>query len=122
AILFVCVVPATAATPSGSVHGTVTSEGAPLTGAVVTLLELNRSSMTDQLGRFEFRSIPEGKFVVFVRMIGYENASREITVANDSVNVEFSLDVNPIASEEIVVSASPNARMVDQLYQSAESR
>src|ERR1043166_3714242 len=88
-MVVLCAAAAEARTSTGSIHGTVTSEGSPLTGAVVTLLELNRSCLTDQLGKFEFTTVPGGKYVLFVRMLGYENSSREITVGNDAVTADF---------------------------------
>ncbi|HLX12242.1 MAG TPA: TonB-dependent receptor plug domain-containing protein, partial [Bacteroidota bacterium] len=105
-----------------TIHGTVTSESQPLAGAVVRTLELNLVTLSDKNGAYEFKNIPPGNYTVFVRMIGYETGKKEIQVAGKSVRVDFSLAVNPIKGEEVVVSATPYAKAADDLFQSAESR
>src|SRR5713101_9212547 len=96
AILFTFILSTASATPAGVVRGTVTSKGAPLVGAVVRLLDLNRTNLTDQNGAFEFRSVPDGTYHIFVRMLGYETATKEVAVKNDTISIDVSIRENPI--------------------------
>ncbi len=121
-VLFLLLISTALGAPTGGIRGTVTSDGAPLVGAEVKLLELNRTTHTDQNGAFEFRSVPEGSYQVFVRMLGYESMTKDLSVQQDVVRLDLPLEENPITGEEVVISAYPYGRTADQLYQSAESR
>lgn len=106
----------------GAIHGRVESDGKPLAGASVRLLELDRSTFADADGHFAFLSVPNGTYHVFVRIIGYTSAAEKIHVAGDDVEASFTLHESAIEAEEVVVSASPYARPADEQYQSAESK
>jgi iron complex outermembrane receptor protein len=106
----------------GAIHGIVESDGKPVAGATVRLLELDRSTFSDADGHFTFLSVPNGTCHIFVRIIGYTSAADEIQVAGDDVETSFTLRESAIQAEEVVVSASPYARPADEQYQSAESK
>ena len=55
---------------TGSVADSVT--GAPLAGVRVSLIELQRSALTGDDGRFEFVDLPAGVHTLAVRHLGYE--------------------------------------------------
>jgi iron complex outermembrane receptor protein len=105
-----------------SISGTVRSSGAPIVGATVRVVELDRLTRTDASGSFAFRSIPVGSYRVFVSVTGYASASQTIAVAsNDTSRLTFDLAPSAIPLREIVVSASPVARTASEAYQSVES-
>ncbi len=107
---------------TGSIHGIVKSGDKPIAGATVRILELDRAARTDANGEFDFPKIPNGKFKVFVRIIGYASAINIVTVSDNTAPTTFNLRTSAIEAEEIVVSASPYAGTSGDQYQSAESK
>src|SRR5262245_30874098 len=70
---------------SGLVAGVVLDErGRPVSGAEVSAVGATKlTTTTDQSGRFEFRSVPEGSYVVRARLEGWGAAApRLISVAS----------------------------------------
>ena len=56
----------------GAIGGVVRdSTNRPIPAADVALMPLNRHARTDSLGRFEFRSLDDGAYVVRARRVGY---------------------------------------------------
>lgn len=107
-----------AAQTGARITGTVrTSDQTPVTDATVTLLELRRSTTTDAAGAFRFENVPPGQY-----HLSFESRRSGTTIAEADVEAGTSrvLDVvlDPaIHSEEIVVSASPDARGSGEVYQ-----
>jgi iron complex outermembrane receptor protein len=107
---------------SGSIHGHVASNGTPIVGVTVRLLELDRTTRTNANGEFVFHNLPSGTYKVFVRTVGYASATNMVSVSDNTAETAFTLRESAIAAEEIVVSASPDARTGDDLYQPTESK
>ncbi len=106
----------------GVIRGTVESRGKAIAGATIRILELDRSTSSDADGHFIFPAVPNGKYNIFARIIGYTSATNKVVVAGTDVETSFNLRESAIEAEEVVVSASPYARPADELYQSAESK
>jgi iron complex outermembrane receptor protein len=100
----------------------VSTEGAPLIGATVRLLELGRVERTGARGQFRFTEVPDGTYRLFVSVTGYASATDTIHMTGTTTTVSFDLRATAIPLAEIVVSASPTARPSDEQYQSAESK
>lgn len=107
---------------SQSITGTVRDERGPLAGATVRVLELDRSERTDAGGAFTFLAVPRGTYHVFASIVGHASVTSPVEVTGDRAALDFVLKLSAIPMEEVVVSASPEARPADQLYQSAESK
>jgi iron complex outermembrane receptor protein len=105
-----------------AIAGTVSSEGHPVVGAFVRLLQLDRAEITGARGEFRFADVPTGTYRIFVEMLGYASATDTVLVARTTAAVSFDLTPSAIPLREIVVSASPMARAASELYQPAESR
>jgi iron complex outermembrane receptor protein len=105
-----------------SIQGAVQSAGAPIVGATVRLLELDRVERTGAQGQFRFAEVPPGTYRVFVGVTGYAAATDTVRVTGVPVTVAFDLTARAIPLEEIVVSAAPTARPADEQYQSSESK
>jgi iron complex outermembrane recepter protein len=103
---------------TGSISGrVVNSAGVAVASATVTLTELNRSVLTDSEGRFEFRSLPPRHYHVVAQSprAGFAVAEAPLA-AGASIVIELSLD--PLAHvEEIVVTASGEARRESEIFQ-----
>ncbi|MCK4330267.1 TonB-dependent receptor [candidate division WOR-3 bacterium] len=83
--------------------------GLPLTPVGVFLKETGHGTYTDERGHYSLRGIPEGKYILTARMIGFITIRREIEVRVDKTErVDFYLVPSPIEMGEIVVSAQPS--------------
>ena len=106
----------------GGVRGLVRSDGKPIGGATVRLLDLDRSTSTNESGEFVFSNVPEGSHTLFVRMIGYGSVSVSVQVNDQIAESQVDLRESAVQEEEIVVSASPYARTANEQYQPSESK
>lgn len=106
---------------AGSISGTVTTAaGGAVPNARVTLVQLNRSTRTTPEGTYSFTGVPAGSHLLLVESTRFGSAVREITVeAGASLTVPVELDV-AVHREQIVVTASPDARAEHDTYQPTE--
>lgn len=90
----------------GGIVGTVTDarDGETLVGATVFIQQLNRGAATDSEGRFAITSIPAGTYDVRVSFLGFQNLQQRITVANETITVNFELQQDVFGLDDIVVS------------------
>ncbi|MBH49820.1 MAG: hypothetical protein CMG69_03605 [Candidatus Marinimicrobia bacterium] len=65
---------------TGSVSGTIASEGQVLPGANVSLIGSNLGAVTDSVGNYLLSRIPTGKYILRVDYIGYESQTKEIYI------------------------------------------
>ena len=105
-----------------TVSGTVESRGAPVVGAAVRLLELDRVERTGARGGFRFANVPPGTYRLFVSATGYASATDTVAVAGATATVSFDLRASAVPLREITVTASPTARPTDELYQPAATK
>ncbi|HEX4468508.1 MAG TPA: TonB-dependent receptor, partial [Gemmatimonadaceae bacterium] len=105
-----------------SVTGTVQSDGQPIAGATIRILELDRVTYSGSRGQFSFAPVPRGRYQVFARVSGYASTTKIVDVASGTTTVSFDLKPSAIALQEVVVTASPIARTSADQYQSAESK
>ena len=102
-------------TKIGKVSGIITDESQkPLQSASVSLLRAKDSSLvktavTNKEGKYEFESINEGKFLLFVSSVGFQKKygqSLEITAANSSFTAEtIRLSAEAKSMQEVTVTA-----------------
>lgn len=85
---------------SSTVRGTVVDSetGAPVAGAQVRLVELERRVETHASGRFTFADVPAGTYTLAVRRIGYDGAAQSVTVSTESI-VEITVSLTTAAIE-----------------------
>jgi iron complex outermembrane recepter protein len=117
AFLFLFVASAVLAQAAATITGTVrTSEGTPVTDAVVTLVEARRSVTVGADGSFRFGNVPPGHYHLRAesRRVGAAVGEAEIDAGANRV-VEIVLDP-AIHSEEIVVTAG-ESRRESEVYQ-----
>ncbi|MGH7593241.1 MAG: TonB-dependent receptor [Gemmatimonadales bacterium] len=105
-----------------TITGTVRGATGPVSGATVRLLELDRTERTDTGGKFSFAGVPKGTYRIFAGAVGYATHTDTIRVAEMTTNVSFNLRQSPFPLKEIVVSASPAARPINEQYQATQSK
>ncbi len=93
--------------PGHSVTGQVVDAGgAPLAGAQVSLVELDRLVLSDSQGRFLLRRVPVGRFTLGVHLAGFASHHGVIAVPGGAITIELA----PSRFEdEVTVTASPFA-------------
>src|SRR5690554_5961635 len=92
---------------SGTVTGVVTdaSNGEPLIGTTVQLVELNRGDATDIDGRYEISNIPAGTYTLQVTYVGFATYETEVEVGSGTVTVDVQLEEDVLAFDDVVVTA-----------------
>jgi iron complex outermembrane receptor protein len=107
---------------TGTIHGTISilPSGAPARNAVVTIVELKRSVLTDENGAFEFKGIPAGKYQIFAHLDRVPEVIKTVEVTDGGQTVDFELSLNPV-SEQVTVTATGSAEAVGSSYQSVAS-
>lgn len=65
----------------GSVKGQVTtSSGDPAAAVTVYIKSMDRHTITDKSGHYSFSKVPVGDYVLEISLVGYQTASRELSV------------------------------------------
>jgi TonB-linked SusC/RagA family outer membrane protein len=99
----------TAHAQQGTITGTVTDQatGDPLENARVVLVRPNRIEGTGRDGRYFFRGVEPGSYLIRVVRLGYRPASDTVAVApGEAATMDFALIPSPVQLEEIVTTAT----------------
>lgn len=73
---------------TGTISGTITSiEDEPLELVSVSLTELNKSTLTDIKGNFNFSQVAPGNYTIKIQMIGLKEQQIPIEVKEDENTV-----------------------------------
>lgn len=84
----------------GAVQGTIINdEGLPLPDVLVGILETNEQTMSAQNGAFTFSNVLPGDYALSATVLGYETASKAITVEAGAIT-QANFQLLPIAIEE----------------------
>ncbi|MFX4474185.1 carboxypeptidase-like regulatory domain-containing protein, partial [Acinetobacter baumannii] len=67
------------------------NKGRILAGASITLKGTYDGTTTDSTGRFSFKTFEKGNFVLTANNVGYKIVETPITIAKDTVTVNFFL-------------------------------
>ncbi|POY38454.1 TonB-dependent siderophore receptor [Solitalea longa] len=99
---------ATAQTKNGVISGTVkTSDGNPAASVNISLKEINRGTITNELGAFHLKNIKEGTYTLLVSSVGLTSQEKTITVASGQTStVELTLTETAGQLAEVVVTGA----------------
>src|SRR6267142_4078304 len=108
--------------PQGMIHGRVSIRPSDTAArnAVVTIVELKRSVLTDDNGAFKFKSVPAGKNQMFAHLDRVPDVIKTVEVSDGDQTVDFELSLIPV-SEQVTVTATGSAEAVGSSYQSVAS-
>ncbi len=108
--------PSHAQSETGTVRGKVLAATANVgvAGAQVFLAGTTIGTLTDAEGGYSLSGVPAGERVVTVRLIGYRETSRPVTVAaGQTVTLDFTVERTAVRTEETIVTgvaaATPEA-------------
>jgi len=106
------VVQATQATVTGIVRGD--PGGEPLAGAVVSLTDLDRATVTDVRGRYVLRSVPAGPQHLTIRMLGYgPRMLHALVPGGGELEINVTLGPTPVRLAAVDVRPHVSIRGVD---------
>ncbi|MCS7028647.1 MAG: TonB-dependent receptor [Bacteroidia bacterium] len=75
----------------------------PVAGAVVSILETEESTTTDEKGQYGLYNLDPGTYTVQVQMLGYQTTKQTVVIKNENVVANFLLNPLNIMKEEVVV-------------------
>jgi CarboxypepD_reg-like domain/TonB-dependent Receptor Plug Domain len=103
---------------NGILQGTIVSEtNEALIGAHIYIPELNKGTIANGLGQFQFSNIQSGKYTVEISFIGFETKKLEIEIKDgQTISLNTKLKEGGLQLADLVVSAS-NDRPVNTLSQ-----
>jgi outer membrane receptor protein involved in Fe transport len=118
-------VPALAQT-TGTLTGTVTTEGAPLPGVTVSIsspsLQGTRTAITDSNGNYTFGALPPGTYAVTFELEGMQRITRSVQVnLAGTARADASLGLSAVAEAITVTAAAPTVLETQQIQTSIES-
>ncbi len=108
---------------TASVSGNVTYGGdnTPLHDASVQIVQLKKTTVTDDDGNFRFENVPPGRYTILVHNEGFADASRVIELTADgAVTADFKLQISTL-KEEVTVTASGTEQSVFDSFQTVNS-
>lgn len=80
----------------------------PLPSTQVFIPELDLGVLTQANGTFVLQNVPAGTHTVTAQRIGYESASREVTVVGgQTAQLDFGLSEQVLALDEVIVTGTP---------------
>ncbi|NDF98037.1 MAG: TonB-dependent receptor [Chitinophagia bacterium] len=85
----------------------------PLLGATVTLVELNKTSLSDSTGIVVFQAVPTGTYTISVAYVGFSDKKMILQVSplTDSI-IHVLLEASEEEEEEIIVTATRISRTI----------
>ncbi|MDX1618155.1 MAG: TonB-dependent receptor [Balneolaceae bacterium] len=92
---------------TGTVEGTVTSEGAPVAGANVGFESIQKGGSTDLDGRFAIREIPAGSYILRISAVGFETWTKPVEIrAGKNIRLEVELRSSVLELGQVVVTGT----------------
>jgi len=110
---FFLIVPQPAGAQSrAAVEGRVTTQdGEPLQGVQVADPAIQRGTTTNANGRYRIESLPTGKHIIEYRFVGFQNVTREVTLAaGETATVDVTLRSRVMEIDEVTVTGTARAR------------
>jgi iron complex outermembrane receptor protein len=115
-IMVACMEIANAQTIRGKITGLVqTSDYKPIPSVTITVIELNRSTTTDDSGTYVFKNIKPGSYTLRVTLMGAKGDEKQVSVtAGKTTIADFTLSESSTTLKEVIISAGKtlNSRKV----------
>jgi iron complex outermembrane recepter protein len=108
---------------TGKISGKVSYGGgdSPLHEALVRIVQLNRSTETDEGGNYVFDNVPAGKYTIIAHQDGFGDATKTGVFVNGAVStINFSLNLVGV-KEQVTVTASGSEQSAFDSLQSVST-
>ena len=92
-------------------HVTDKNNGTPLAGVTVYIPDLRVGGVTDSVGKYALKYLPEGNFLVEARMIGYKTVTKNVTITDVS-SENFELEISAVEEGEVVITGLTKATRI----------
>lgn len=121
-IAFILLAAFSAAAQTGSLSGTVTADvtGDPVPGVRVEITRLNRSTETDENGRYEFANVPPGSYTIVTHIEGFADKAQPVRVLSGGATLDLVISLRSI-SAEVTVTATGEEESVYESFSSVNS-
>ena len=100
-----------AAQTAGDISGKITLfDGQPYSSASVSLIQLKKSTLSDEQGNYSFKNIKPGNYTVRIQVLGAAQKDLSVTViAGDTAIVNYQLEKENVqALQEVTVAGNTN--------------
>ena len=97
-------------TLSGKVTDTT---GKPIPHCIIYIHDLKRSAGSDLEGKYFFNNLPEGKFIVEFRYLGYNKLSKWISIKGDT-KLDAILKEEVVELHEVVVTGASGSKVINK--------
>jgi iron complex outermembrane receptor protein len=107
-------------TNTGSIKGTVeTSDGKAAEGVSISVKTLNRTTIANNDGVFELKSIPVGTQTLIVTLVGYTDLEQEVVVnAGETSQINLRLGLSNTELNQVVVLSNKSAFKTNRISSS----
>jgi TonB-linked SusC/RagA family outer membrane protein len=78
--------------------------GNPIVQASVTLMPLNRHTVTSETGQFSFADVTPGNYTLSISHVSFQRLEQKITLGNSSMDVKITMKVSLLKLEGVTVS------------------
>lgn len=88
----------------------------PLNKATIKIDKTKLGTFSDATGNFLIKNIPEGKYTIICKMIGYETQRIKISLPEDSsIFLEIKMQNRTLKTNEVIVSANKRIQQVQEV-------
>ncbi|REJ79258.1 MAG: TonB-dependent receptor [Acidobacteria bacterium] len=112
----------TVSAQSTTLSGTVTADvtGDPVPGVRVEITRINRSTETDEDGRYTFENVPAGSYTVVTHIEGFADKAQPVRVLGGGSTLDFVISLRSI-NAEVTVTATGEEESVYESFSSVNS-
>ncbi|HEV2836735.1 MAG TPA: TonB-dependent receptor [Pyrinomonadaceae bacterium] len=121
-VLVFATLPALAQSTTATLRGTVTlgDTDKPIHNVLVTILQLKRTVDTDDNGKYEFRSLPPGKYSVVAHLDRVPDVVQMVDLTNGGeVTLDFRMVLTGL-NEQVTVTATGSEQAISSSIQSVD--
>ncbi|MBV9926879.1 MAG: TonB-dependent receptor [Acidobacteria bacterium] len=107
----------------GSIRGKIilADGNTPLHNVIVNLVQLKRSTETEDDGTYEFQNVPVGTYTVLAHMEGFPDQTQQVQVtAGGSATLDFAMKLAGL-KEEVTVTATGSEQSVFESFQAVNT-
>jgi iron complex outermembrane receptor protein len=107
----------------GTVRGKIilADGGTPLHNVIVNLVQLKRSTETDDNGAYEFQNVPPGSYTILAHMEGFPDQTQPVRVTiGETTTLDLQMRITGL-KEEVTVTATGSEQSVFESFQSVNT-